>query len=125
MNRFVVLRHDPGDGGPVHWDLLLELCDSVKLASWSFPEPPLLDGIAGEKRFDHRAVYLEYEGEISGNRGIVTRWDNGTFAPDLNCNDIASGRVELVFSGDILQGLRVLEQEDDKWILSKITQKTV
>ena len=29
--------------------------------------------------FDHRLVYLDYEGPISDNRGSVTRFDSGSF----------------------------------------------
>lgn len=28
---------------------------------------------------DHRIAYLEIEGEVSGGRGFVTRWDEGAF----------------------------------------------
>jgi len=35
--------------------------------------------IDAEQLADHRIAYLDYEGEISGGRGTVTRWDRGTY----------------------------------------------
>ena len=41
------------------------------------PQPGV--GIPAERSFDHRLMYLDYEGPISGDRGAVTRWDQGNF----------------------------------------------
>jgi hypothetical protein len=38
------------------------------------PEP-----IKAEQLPDHRKAYLEYEGPVSGNRGTVSRWEEGEF----------------------------------------------
>jgi hypothetical protein len=35
--------------------------------------------ISAEKTFDHRLMYLDYEGPISGDRGSVVRWDAGSY----------------------------------------------
>ena len=50
------------------------------LQTWRLVQPPQ-SGVAipAEKSFDHRVMYLDYEGPISGGRGSVTRWDSGTF----------------------------------------------
>lgn len=73
--RFAVLRHEvaPGD---VHRDLLIEGAPEGKLVTWKLAGPlPARAGehVAAERSFDHRALYLDYEGEISGGRGTVTR----------------------------------------------------
>ena len=39
---------------------------------------------------DHRLEYLTYEGEISGGRGHVTRWDEGEY---VTLRDDVSGFV--------------------------------
>jgi hypothetical protein len=68
--RFVVQRHEvaPGD---VHFDFMVEAGE--KLATWKFPGPlPEQGELVGERSFDHRRVYLEFEGEISGGRGRVS-----------------------------------------------------
>jgi hypothetical protein len=73
MRRFAVLRHDvkPGE---VHWDLLVEGAPDGKLFTWRLAAPlPARGRVAAERSFDHRALYLEYEGEISGGRGTVKR----------------------------------------------------
>jgi hypothetical protein len=73
MPRFVVLEHDH----PVlHWDLMLEADSS--LVTWRLLAPPTGGETLPAVRIgDHRLVYLDYEGPISGNRGQVRRWDAG------------------------------------------------
>lgn len=80
MARFVILQHEgtatykPG----VHWDLMLE--SDGGLWTWALEREPISDGpIAAERLVDHRLAYLDYEGTVSGGRGIVTRWDGGDF----------------------------------------------
>lgn len=75
MPRYVILEHDH----PVlHWDFMLEAGDVLR--TWRLAERPELGRtIAAETLPDHRRVYLDYEGPVSGNRGYVTRWDVGSF----------------------------------------------
>ena len=72
---FAILEHD---FPTLHWDCLLE--DGDVLLTWRLSSPPesaaVLDAL---KTFDHRRLYLDYEGPVSGDRGRVTRWDGGTF----------------------------------------------
>jgi hypothetical protein len=71
--RFVVQRHDVREG-EVHWDLMVERSPGDMLATWKLAGPlPSAKGesVPGERSFDHRAAYLEHEGEISGGRGRV------------------------------------------------------
>ena len=76
MPRFVILEHDHPHR---HWDFMLET-DGV-LRAWRLAQPPLPGSIIdAECIFDHRLIYLDYEGPVSGNRGSVVRWDTGTFA---------------------------------------------
>jgi hypothetical protein len=89
MPRFVILRHDmpPGSARPTHWDLMLEY--QGMLRTWALRQPPSSGcELTAEELPDHRLAYLDYEGEVSGNRGRVTRWDAGTYeivsqAPEL------------------------------------------
>jgi DNA polymerase Ligase (LigD) len=75
MPRFVILAHD---WPTLHWDLLLE--DGDVLLSWRLlAEPKASATIPVERIADHRKLYLDYEGPVSGDRGTVTRWDAGTF----------------------------------------------
>lgn len=73
--RFVILEHDH----PVlHWDLMLEsdgVLQTWRLADMPAPGKPIEATALG----DHRLLYLDYEGPVSGNRGTVRRWDAGTY----------------------------------------------
>ena len=84
MPRYVILRHELPQGHgfdaqrATHWDLMLE-CDGA-LRTWALAEEPELGSSSdAEALADHRIAYLEYEGPVSGNRGIVTRWDAGNY----------------------------------------------
>jgi hypothetical protein len=102
MSRFVVLRHEcPSTYKPgVHWDFMLERAGTLR--TWALAEPPELGrAIAAEPLTDHRLAYLDYEGPISGNRGIVRRWDAGTY----EMLGEAPERLTIRLQGVLLQGL--------------------
>ena len=75
MPRFVILEHA---WNGVHWDVMLE--SEGTLRTWAI-DAPIVGGIDLPARAlpDHRLAYLNYEGEISGGRGTVRRWDAGTY----------------------------------------------
>lgn len=95
MLRFVILRHDlpPGQARPSHWDFMLEVGETLK--TWALSQPP--DASLGDEPIEaerlpcHRLAYLTYEGPVSGDRGSVTRWDQGDY--------------------------RLVSQRDDEWIV--------
>jgi hypothetical protein len=79
--RYVVLHHS--GVLPEHFDLLLEPPSPPTgqlLLTWRIEIPPgtWSTGTAARRQPDHRPVYMEYEGEISGNRGRVRRVAAGT-----------------------------------------------
>jgi len=75
MARFAVLRHDSPGG--LHFDLLFEMGSALK--TWALPQPPGPGKMVCEALPDHRPIYLDYEGPVSGDRGSVERWDGGTY----------------------------------------------
>ncbi|MCC6284826.1 MAG: hypothetical protein IT439_05920 [Phycisphaerales bacterium] len=94
MTRWVLLRHTP-DVGPAHLDLMLEAegDEEHRLVTFRLPlQTTIAAGqvIAGQRLADHRAMYLDFEGEISGGRGCVARTAHGP------CRGVAvqSGHVE-------------------------------
>lgn len=75
MPRYVILEHDYPE---LHWDLMLEAGDVLR--TWRLSAPPQLkQSVTTISSFDHRLLYLDYEGPISGDRGAVKRWDAGHF----------------------------------------------
>jgi hypothetical protein len=73
--RFVLLEHR-WDG--VHWDFMLEAEGGLR--TWAIDEPITPGKVLPARALDdHRAIYLDYEGPISGGRGSVRRVDRGTF----------------------------------------------
>lgn len=122
ITRFALLRHEvPADfRRGSHWDLLLER--EVVCWTWALEELPA--GIEGDqgptvvealRLPDHRKHYLEYEGPVSKDRGVVTRvlegqcqWQEST--DQRICVQLASER-----------GVRVLLLESssgERWQLS-------
>src|ERR1700730_7618701 len=76
MPRFVILQHDHPE---LHWDLMLQAGETLR--TWRLAKAPELPGeaIVASAIGDHRPMYLDYEGPVSGGRGQVIRWDQGTY----------------------------------------------
>lgn len=108
MPRYVILEHDHPQ---LHWDFMLEAGDVLR--TWRLgaqPQPGQL--VAALALGNHRAVYLDYEGQVSGNRGRVQRWDAGTFSWLRD----DSGSVEVLLRGRRLHGRAVLTRiQGDEW----------
>lgn len=107
--RFAILEHTQQAG--VHWDLLLDWPEAERLPTWQTDvSPENVDAFHSAKRiFDHRRVYLDFEGEISGGRGSVRQWDTGTYAVVEKTSEFlivqlsgkrVAGRVRLDTSGN-------------------------
>jgi len=109
MPRFAILIHDH----PVlHWDLLLECASACR--TWQLlTDPGNCDHeIPAEALPDHRLMYLDYEGPVSGERGTVRQWDAGTFSWRIDQTAV----VEVLLSGHRLQGVFRMEQtEQGTW----------
>lgn len=113
-NRFVVLHHKttPQMDRCTHWDLMLETEEG--LLTWALESEPSLSkegAILCEQLPLHRKHYLDYEGEISDNRGTVSRWDQGAF----EWRTQADGLVEIELHGAKLRGVAKLTRIDEEW----------
>jgi hypothetical protein len=91
LRRFAVLHH-AGAGGAErtdepHYDFLFDTTDTSSLVTFRLPDWPLVPRATHPalKLRDHRRIYLTYEGQISGDRGHVSR--------------VAEGEVRVVQSG--------------------------
>jgi hypothetical protein len=99
--RYVVLHH--AGFGVTHFDLMIETEPGAeRLLTWRTPVWPLVVGTKLTPLGEHRREYLDYEGPISGGRGIVQR--------------IASGCCEISFEGD--GAMHVRFSEGQHWRLT-------
>ena len=90
MPRFVLLEHR---WNGVHWDFMLET-DDGPLRTWAINqaiEPGV--NLPARALADHRSIYLDYEGEVSGGRGVVRRIDRGTYVREIWTDDIVKVRL--------------------------------
>ena len=117
MPRFVLLLHEtpPAYPRPTHYDLMLEQGDV--LWTWALDDLPSPDQTTfAERLHNHRTAYLDFEGEVSGDRGAVRRIDAGTF--EVVSHSLQ--RLDLRLHGTLLQGLLTLSQEaaDQRWCVT-------
>jgi hypothetical protein len=104
MPRYVILEHDFPQR---HWDFLLEAGDHLR--SWRLSEQPEAGGaVRAEAIADHRLLYLDYEGAISGGRGRVERWDSGSYTQV----EFGESRVIVFLRGQRCRGQAALERFD-------------
>ncbi len=104
MPRYVILEHNHP---ALHWDFMLEAGEILR--TWRLAARPA-EGqtVAAEATFDHRPLYLDYEGPISRNRGSVTRWDVGTFTWLTD----SAETVAVSLTGQRLQGTAQLRRQE-------------
>jgi len=110
MQRFVVLRHEPGSASDreLHWDFMLE--GESMLRTWALEsEPAMGSSSAALELPDHRLDYLDYEGPVSGQRGSVTRFDRGTYTAIRQSDD----ELVIEVNGEQLRGTVTLRHRSD------------
>jgi len=73
--RYVVLRHS--NVAEPHFDLLFETLPGSMLATWRSDRWPIEDRMIVTRLRDHRRLYLEYEGDLSDQRGTAYRVAEG------------------------------------------------
>lgn len=116
MPRFVVLEHDSPQGR--HWDFMLE--QEASLATWALPLPPdAAMEMPANRLPDHRLAYLDYEGPVSGNRGSVSRWDQGVYHIEQHTDELWL----VTLQGQRLQGpvkLERIPEETSAWRLIRL-----
>ena len=106
MNRWVLLEHKIIDNNiiNIHYDLLLE--DKSDCFTWKLQKIPTLDKgfVEISKQSNHRLVWLSrVEHQLSNNRGLVKRIDNGTFSYIFNNHQ--SQELRILLNGKLLKGL--------------------
>ncbi len=108
MPRFAILDHD--HPAP-HFDLLLQA--GAVAWTWRLASVPEAGGpsVPGERIADHRLLYLDQQGEVSGGRGTVVRVDGGEYT----WVHLATGRLVVALEGRTLRGELALEEVPGGW----------
>src|SRR5688572_14862819 len=109
MPRFVFLHHETPAGYPreTHFDVMLE--KNGVLRTWALEKMPTADEvILAEQLTDHRLAYLDFEGEVSGDRGRVTRVAAGDYDLTAESETEISARLR----GEKLCGQLKLTRDD-------------
>ncbi len=134
MTRAALLLHDLPDGAS-HFDLLIELPahlrppDAGEHTLLAFRTDARIDLLAPAERADarrlpnHRALYLEFEGEIAGARGRVTRLASGA-CERLDLSEVAFA-ANLLWGDErrrqrLLAG-RLADAPPDAWRIAAIS----
>ena len=116
MPRFVILEHDHPS---LHWDFMIESDDDT-LLTWRLARPP--GGgtpVAATALPNHRKMYLDYEGEVSGGRGYVRRWDRGDYVWIRR----GDSELEIRISGKRVTGrVYLCKESSDDWRLTLISE---
>ncbi len=106
---FVLLEHDTTHAAGVpavergrHWDLLVEVPGGERLPTWRLTRNPLgtTVEIPAQRLPDHRRFYLDYEGELSRDRGVIRRVERGPATIERFEDD----RLIVALNGERLQG---------------------
>jgi hypothetical protein len=119
MPEFVILTHEtPATAArPSHWDFMLE--HEGALWTWCLQQSPdQAEPQPAERLPDHRAMYLDYEGPISGNRGSVTQWDRGSYEA---LTPFSETEVTVRLSGRKLVGLVTLTKTE-QWLFQLVKE---
>ena len=120
----VLLRHELPDGGG-HLDWLLERPARPDLGLLSFRvrgriDDPRIGRFGATRLPDHRRLYLEYEGPISGGRGTVVRVVSGHC---LRCEEGEGHVLIAVEFGGHVQTLEGIQRSGAEWVFEPVTEQ--
>ncbi len=104
--RYVVLWHS-GIAEP-HFDFMVETRTGSELAAWRSPTWPVENQQPWRRLKDHRRVYLDFEGELTGHRGHVQRVASGLCSVEIEENSVWLIGLEI-------GGLRASFIRDNDW----------
>ena len=83
--RYVVLHHT-GVQDP-HYDLMFEIAPGDALMTWRSAQWPIDAPAPLTRLADHRAAFLDFEGELTAGRGRVSRVESGTYVGQPQWDD--------------------------------------
>jgi hypothetical protein len=123
MPRFTISHHTGSKDGD-HYDLMLEHGDGLR--TWRLLNTAFQSFQIARQIKDHRKSYLDFEGEVSGERGRVKIWDTGSYSID----DWKDDRIQVALLGRSLKTRLLLtlgpkhpEDADPRWNIGDATQE--
>jgi len=112
--RYAVLWHQDID--EPHYDLMFETAPGSGLATWRSSLWPITSPTPLQKLRDHRPAFLNYQGQLSADRGSVTQIAAGTCQIEIDEQSRWTIRVDSM-PGPLI--FRMLH--DDRWQAEPIT----
>ncbi len=123
MPKFTISHHTGSKDGD-HYDLMLEHGEGLR--TWRLVNTAFQTFQVARQIKDHRKSYLDFEGEISGERGRVKIWDTGTYSVD----DWKDDRIQVALVGRSLKTRLIMtlgpkhpEDADPRWNVGDATQE--
>jgi len=123
MPKFTISHHTGSKDGD-HYDLMLEHGEGLR--TWRLVNTAFQVFQVARQIKDHRKSYLDFEGEVSGDRGRVKIWDTGTYTID----DWRDDRIQVAIVGRSLKTRLIMtlgpkhpEDADPRWNVGDATQE--
>jgi hypothetical protein len=123
MPKFTISHHTGSKDGD-HFDLMLEHGEGLR--TWRLVNTAFQVFQVARQIKDHRKSYLDFEGEVSGDRGRVKIWDTGTYTIDEWRDD----RIQVAIVGRSLKTRLIMtlgpkhpEDADPRWNVGDATQE--
>ena len=107
---YVILHHE--EIPDPHFDLMFETLPGSELATWRSPAWPIESPVVLTRLKDHRRVYLDYEGDLSGSRGRVHRVAHGECEIDIGENAVWTIRF---LTGSPAGQIMLRQIENERW----------
>ena len=108
--RYVILHH--GDIPEPHFDLMFETRPGSDLATWRSQSWPIEESTPVTRLRDHRRFFLQYEGVLSEQRGMVQRIAEGECEVEIGEADMITIRIT---SGTTPVTFRLSKISDNRW----------
>jgi hypothetical protein len=108
--RYVILHHT--DIAEPHFDLMFETLPGSDLATWRSHVWPIEQPITVTRLRDHRRFFLQYEGVLTNQRGMVQRVADGECEVEIGEADRLRIRIT---SGTTPTTLRLHKISDNQW----------
>jgi len=108
--RYVILRHE--HVSDAHYDLMFETLPGSMLATWRSVAWPIESPTPLLRLRDHRRLYLNYEGDLTGGRGSVQRIAEGTCHVEVGEQSVWTIRL---LAGAMAHTLRLRQISNEQW----------